>query len=60
MLVELNERFSCHNLQIANSITSLSPVNEKFLDIEMLQPLIDHLQLEKSVIINEISVIKPM
>ncbi|CAF4961518.1 unnamed protein product [Rotaria sp. Silwood1] len=60
ILIELNERFSCHNLQIANSISSLSPMNEKFLDTEMLQPLIDHLRLEKNMIINEISVIKPM
>ncbi|CAF4769458.1 unnamed protein product [Rotaria sp. Silwood1] len=47
ILIELNERFSCHNLQIANSISSLSPMNEKFLDTEMLQPLKDHLRLEK-------------
>ncbi|CAF1593070.1 unnamed protein product, partial [Didymodactylos carnosus] len=60
ILVELNERFSRHNLQIANSITSLSPINEKFLDIETLQPLIDHLSLEKNIIKNEIAVIKPM
>ncbi|CAF4909321.1 unnamed protein product [Rotaria sp. Silwood1] len=47
ILVALNERFSCHNLQIAKSITSLSPNNGNFLDIETLQPLIDHLSLEK-------------
>ncbi len=47
ILIELNERFSCHNLEIAKSIVSLSPVNEKFLDIERLEPLISHLLLEK-------------
>ncbi|CAF1592358.1 unnamed protein product [Didymodactylos carnosus] len=60
ILIELNKRFSCGNLQIANSIASLSPVNEKFLDIQLLQLLIDHLHLEKKMITNEISVIKHM
>jgi hypothetical protein len=60
IMVELNERFSCHNLQIVKSIISLSPINENFLDIETLQPLLDHLSLEKNVIKNEIAVIKPM
>ena len=60
MLVELKERFSCHNLRIATSVAALSPVNEKFLDIEILEPLIGHLSLEKNAIHNEISVIKPM
>ena len=60
MLVELKERFFCHNLRIATSVAALSPVNEKFLDIEILEPLIGHLSLEKNAIHNEISVIKPM
>jgi hypothetical protein len=60
ILIESNERFSYHTLEIANIIASLSPINEKFLDIQILQPLIDHLSLEKNMITNGISVIKPM
>jgi hypothetical protein len=60
ILIELNERFSCGNIEIANSIASLSAAHEKFLDVQILQPLINHLQLEKNMITNEISVIKHM
>ncbi|CAF3369991.1 unnamed protein product [Rotaria sp. Silwood2] len=60
ILIELQDRLSCEKLQIAESISSLSPSSETFLDIQMLQPLIDHLCLDNSMIKNEISVIKPM
>ena len=60
ILIELKERFSCHNLEIVKSIASLSRVNEECLDIETLEPLIDHLSLEKNMVQNEISVIKHM
>ena len=60
ILIELDERFACHNLKIAKSIMTLSPINENFLDIETLQPLVEHLSLEKNIIKNEIGVIKPM
>jgi hypothetical protein len=60
ILIELNDRLSCEKLQIAESISSLSPSSKSFLDIQMLQPLIDRLCFDNSIIKNEISVIKPM
>lgn len=60
ILIELKERFSCHNLEIAKSVASLSPITRTFLDIEILEPLINHLSLEKSMVQNEVSVIKHM
>ena len=60
ILIELNDRLSCEKLQIAESISSLSPTSKTFLEIEMLTPLIDHLCLDNAMIKNEVSVIKPM
>jgi len=50
ILIELNDRLSCEKLQIAESISSLSPTSKNFLDIEMLKPLIDHLCLDEAMI----------
>ena len=58
--VEVKTRFSCHSFQLANSGASLSSASQKFFDIEMLEPLIDHLSLEKNAIHKKISLIKPV
>jgi len=60
VLIELNDRFSGHNIAILAGISALCPDDDSFLKIEILKPFAVQMKADFCSLSNEIQVIKPM
>ncbi|CAF3969951.1 unnamed protein product, partial [Rotaria sordida] len=60
VLIELNDRFSDHNLEILIGISALCPDNENFLQTEILKPFAAQMKADFCSLCNEIQVVKSM
>lgn len=59
-LIELNDRFSAHNMEILISMSALCPDSENFLQSEILKPFAVEMKADFSLLCNEIEVVKFM
>ncbi|CAF3872350.1 unnamed protein product [Rotaria sp. Silwood2] len=60
VLIELNDRFSVHNMEILISISALCPDSENFLQSEILKPFAVEMKADICSLCNEIEVVKSM
>ncbi|CAF1604927.1 unnamed protein product [Rotaria magnacalcarata] len=60
VLIELNDRFSIHNIEILISISALCPDSENFLESESLKPFALEMKADFCSLCNEIEVLKSM
>ncbi|CAF3520458.1 unnamed protein product [Rotaria socialis] len=60
VLIELNDRFSIHNIEMLISISALCPDSEKFLESESLKPFALEMKADFCSLCNEIEVLKSM
>ena len=60
VLIELNDRFSVHNIAILTGISALCPDSDTFLEIEILKAFAVQMKADFCSLSNEIQVIKSM
>ncbi|CAF1475900.1 unnamed protein product, partial [Adineta ricciae] len=60
VLIELNDRFSVHNLAVLAGMSALCPDSDTFLQINILKAFAVQMKADFSSLSNEMQVIKPM